>query len=273
MINEIQLKKVLSIIKDNNYKIKKEENIFELAYSMLRHIGSTDPILRDNLIYSSFYTWIERDYFSHKQLKEIMCLASNKEHLFYKIDTEEINTVFKRSFSVLIIALVLSKNIKNEFLSEKEIENIYNLLMKYMVSEKDFRGHVEQFGWADSRAHLADTLSELVKSHFIKKNSLKNILEQIKYITSICTMGTVSNEGERFNLVMKNIFEREILTLTEIANWIKSYSDIKIELEYPIAINMKMNIKSFLYPMYLEANENSKLKDLIDPIESILTKI
>ncbi len=272
-MNENQLKILLSNIKDNEYMLLENENYFDIAKHMLYHIGSLDSKLRDNLIYATFYMWVDRNILSYDELTKLLYIALDSEYLFYKIKDIDDTSVFKRSFSVLIVALVLWKNNDIEFLLEKDIKYIYINLIKYMSDEKDLRGYVKSHGWADSRAHLADAISELVKSKHIKSEEILMILNHIKDLTSLSITGTVSNEGERFNAVITNILNKKLVSHIEFVDWINSYNNIKKEKDYSRLINSNMNIKSFLYPMYLRANKETNLSYLIEPLQTVLNKL
>ena len=54
-------------------------------------------------------TWIERDVFEPKDLKEILMVSLNEQHLFLGLGEKETDTVFTRTFSMLIVAAVMSQ--------------------------------------------------------------------------------------------------------------------------------------------------------------------
>lgn len=53
-MNTTELKEILTTYKNNDFQMDGSVNISEFTTVMLREIGNVDPVLRDELIYSSF---------------------------------------------------------------------------------------------------------------------------------------------------------------------------------------------------------------------------
>lgn len=261
------LKSTLQRIKENNYELNENDDIYNLSMSMMNQIGSLDPDLRDHLIYSTFYVWFTRDYLEVEHMKTLLNIAMCKNHLFFNLERIDNTSVYKRAFSSLVIALVLYKDLDQKFLSFDETKNVFKNLKKYSRLEYDFRGHVHHFGWADSRAHLSDALAELAKSRHLDRDDLFDLLMIIRDLTKISTTGTASNDGDRLLEVVSNIIDLDVLTQDDYIKWINSYSDIKKPNAYPEKVIMMMNIKSFLYPLYLKCNQVETLGYLKEHIE------
>lgn len=60
-------------------------NISELTTAMLGEIGNVDRVLRDELIYSSFCQLILHGFYSNEELKDILNICTDNEHLFYEM--------------------------------------------------------------------------------------------------------------------------------------------------------------------------------------------
>ena len=88
-----------------------------LTERMLKEIGSTDPELRDDLIYRTFVRLIHGSYLTPKKMTYIteICL----ENLFLSIGERDSDSVFTRSFSALVIALILEKDREQSFLDHE----------------------------------------------------------------------------------------------------------------------------------------------------------
>lgn len=149
-------------LKELDFEHRKQinfKNLDELIRNMTTHIGSTDPELRDNLIYSSFGKLIMGDYLNSDQLEYILETCLDGNHLFLRIGKKEDDSVFTRSFSSLVIALILEKDRQTEFMPKGVVKNAIESSMTYLQKEKDARGYVEGKGWAHSIAHGADLLA------------------------------------------------------------------------------------------------------------------
>ena len=116
---ENNLKQILKEIKEDNYRVPAEVNVNELVTKMIYDIGSTDPELRDKLIYSVMYHWITNNEIATDKLKELLAISMDDNHLFFKIGETNTDSVFTRSFSILLIPLILINNRQFKFLSER----------------------------------------------------------------------------------------------------------------------------------------------------------
>lgn len=85
------------------------DNLEEVIKEMLIHIGSVDGELRDSLIFSTFYQLIENNKLSNSLMVKILDICLSEEYLFKGIGEQGTDTVFTRSFSSLVIALIVEK--------------------------------------------------------------------------------------------------------------------------------------------------------------------
>lgn len=149
LLKEIELKKILTDISSGN-KTWQQEDQTHLVQSMMLHIGSLDSELRDNLIYGSFYELIhEKNLLEHSLLTEL--LEDSLNNLLCKgIEESESDLVFTRTFTSLLIALILFRDNADDFLSQKKIADCKDKVLAYLAAEKDVRGYVPVKGWAHS---------------------------------------------------------------------------------------------------------------------------
>lgn len=111
----MKLKKELIFLKNNEYSIPKSSNVENLIEQMLDKIGSVDGELRDDLIYTTFSNWILNDYLSVNVLQRLLDTILDEQHLFYGIGQSNSDSVFTRSFSMLLIPLILMADQKKIF--------------------------------------------------------------------------------------------------------------------------------------------------------------
>lgn len=87
----------------------------ELIEYMLKNIGNTDSYLRDHLIYQGFCELILNDQFTKEQLILILKTCLDDGHLYLNITHNDLSDdVFTRSFSALVITLILGKDREKE---------------------------------------------------------------------------------------------------------------------------------------------------------------
>jgi hypothetical protein len=236
---------------------------------MLENIGSLDPILRDELIYGILFHWISKNKFTFEELKKLLEVTIEKDQLFYKLYEKDEDAVFKRSFSVLIVALIIQNHREENFLSKEKFYEVKDKLIEYMNNEKDVSGYVEVKGWAHSAAHTADALDELVKCSFITRNDLLDILNAIKTKVCIGYHVFIEEENERLVNVVETLFNKNILSDLEITNWLNEFELKKPKASYIQNMHLKVNVKGFLRTLYFRLIN----KDNIDYINEEIKKI
>jgi hypothetical protein len=272
-IKENILKEKLIEVENNKYFMENDEQYFSLALEMMDSIGSLNPELRDNLIYGTLSNWILNNRFTFEQLENLLNIGVDKYHLFYKLYEKDENAVFKRTFSVLIVAVIINKHRKETFLLEKSLHEVKDKLIEYMLNERDVRGYVEVKGWAHSAAHTADALDELVQCNCFNKSDLINILNAIKAKVYIGYYVYVDEESERMVTVVENSFNRKILNNSEIIEWLQGF-----KFENPKGSNidnfhLKVNVKGFLRSLYFRLLDKENSKVIIDKIKKILMNL
>lgn len=174
-----QLQKQLEGIKANHYTIDSTIDIDKLISKMLQHIGTPDSYLRDTLIYTTFFHLITNDHITHTQLSQLLSQSISEQYLFYKITTDDKDAVFTRSFTTLLIALIIYADTKHNFLSPSDILDVKDKLIIYMNQEHDFRGYVSEQGWAHSIAHVSDTFDELVNNPKLETTYYPEIMQTL----------------------------------------------------------------------------------------------
>lgn len=162
-----------------------KENISdEIIKIMLENIGSIDPILRDETIYVGFWKLFNQKRISIVQKHYILQYVLDKDLLNYRIGSKDDDSVFTRSFTALLVCIILEDHYKEAWVEENTEKQLIKYVMKYLQNEKDPRGYVENKGWAHAFAHGSDLLATISKSQYFNEddslaglNIIKNILE------------------------------------------------------------------------------------------------
>ncbi len=247
MIDEQALKDRLKEIAADDYKAPTRPELYPLVLAMGTHTGAVDPELRDDLIYMTMATWIARGVFEPQDLVEILQVALNEQHLFYGLGEKESDTVFTRSFSMLIVAAVLSAHRRHPFLPESELQVIKQKLLRYLDGERDLRGYVPVKGWAHAMAHAADALDELVQCEEMKAADLGELLTAMRRMINCTEAVYICEEDERLVTAVLAAWHREEINDEAIIHWLAAFSPAG-ESELPFAASYRgyVNAKNFL---------------------------
>lgn len=274
-MEESALKVVLKDIK-SGVRNWEEENAVIIAKSMMEHIGTTDSELRDQLIYSSFFQFIlEKNYLKHELLIELLDVCLN-DLLMKGLGENGTDTVFTRSFTSLLIGLILYRDNEDDFLSQSTVEEIKYKLIDYMNAEKDLRGYVSGKGWAHSVAHVSDVFDELVKSPKVDQQLYVEMLVPLWSKIFVSASVYIHDEDERIltpilEMLNKGLEQKEIESL--IQNIPLELEIQKQQVEEEQYWMLVANCKNFLKSFYVKVNTNSNLMTLQKSIEKCLAEI
>ena len=236
-----------------------------LLQFMLDNIGHTDPELRDNLIYSGFCRLILDDNLTSEQLIFLYKSAVCDDYLYYKI-YEPINSdaVFKRSFSALLIQLLLYKDKEHHFLENELLHETLPMCVDYLKFERDYRGFVEGKGWAHAVAHGSDLLAQAVAHPmYLQVSSSTNCLQALK--SCIWTeYAYIDEEDERMLAVIDELLLKD-LTSDALIKWLAELHSYHHP-EHLIQYRVHWNVKKFIMSLYIHLLKNQSDERLCNDI-------
>lgn len=252
MLNESELKTKLKVYEQNKFLPLENDDLSEIIPDMLEHIGSIDSYLRDDLIYSAFAMWILRhQVIGQDQLRNLLPVILDERHMLYNIGEQGTDSVFTRSFSILVLPLLLIAHRSRSLFSTSEIHRIKEQLLYYLENEKDRRGFVHEKGWAHAIAHAADTLDDLAQCAELDKSDLVEILEAIRKVVCIESECYIYSEDERLVTAVIAVIRRELLPEAEVAQWISGFADRVLTVSStPEKYILRANVKNFLQSFY-----------------------
>lgn len=241
-----------------------------LLAEMLENIGSTDPILRDQLIYASFCHLInDEKLLTGEHLNMLFETCLDDQHLFWKIGEENTDSVFTRSFSALVLAAILFNDQAKPTLPVDLISQAFVKTCTYFELENDTRGHVTDNGWAHSIAHAADLLVALVMHPTFELAASSYVLAAIEQAL-LKPANYADEEDERLLTVIEALLNRG-LAIEVLEYWLKSlFSQLQglcdaeglTDLYYRRKVNQQYFVKSLYFCLKFRGGY-SGLMDLI----------
>ncbi|MEC0371280.1 DUF2785 domain-containing protein [Paenibacillus chibensis] len=255
----------LQRIEKEKYQLREGEQHQDFLPLLLQYIGDPQPELRDELIYPMFYMWIkEENRFSDEELRSLLTVLIDENHLFYMIGSGENPSVFTRTFSTLPIALIVQRHRQNPFFNPAEIEQIMQAILRYYKEEKDLRGYLSEGGWAHSAAHGADVFVELVQCEESSDAMRREVL--------IAISGKLHNgihifsdeDDERLVNIVDTMIDKELLPHQEIADWISGLAQCCNWPRSRSQVVARVNSKNFVRSLYFRRGHDSRGNELID---------
>ncbi|MCK1987971.1 DUF2785 domain-containing protein [Lysinibacillus fusiformis] len=249
----------LQRIEKDEYQLREGEQHQDFFPLLLQYIGDPQPELRDNLIYPMFYMWMkEENRFSEEELRSLLSVLTDNNHLFYHIGSEEDQSVFTRTFSALPIALIVQRHRQNPFFTQVEIEQLLHTMLRYYKEEKDLRGYLSEGGWAHSASHGADVFAELVQCKECNAVMLREILVAISEKLDNGRHIFSDEDDERLVNIVDAIIDKELLPHQEIADWISSLAQCCNLPRSRSQVITRVNNKNFIRSLYFRREQESR---------------
>lgn len=267
-----ELKELLKSIKNNDYKVPNGINQYKLSLEMMDNIGDIDSELRDELILSNLDRWINDGIISTDEVYELLMIALDEDHISKGLGNID-DSVFCRTFSVEVVASIIYRHRRENFISESDIEKAFNTVLKVYNDDKDVRGYIEGKGWAHGCAHGADALDEFAKCEEIGYEGLTKILDSIYKKVNINYYRYIHFEDERMVTVVKAIIERKIIPTKEVEDWIRSFSNIKKTGISQEDLVIEFNVTNFLKSLYFRFVEKPEYEELTNAIIKVVKKV
>ncbi|MCR8643299.1 DUF2785 domain-containing protein [Paenibacillus sp. N1-5-1-14] len=267
----MNLKERLMAIKENNYQ--EPPHTYPLVQEMIHHIGSLDAELRDDLIYTTLSHWIPGSCLTVSELEQLLTVILDHSHLLYKLGETNTDSVFTRSFSMLVIPLLLARHKDSPFLTSEQVHQIKENVFYNIREERDYRGYDEDKGWAHAIAHAADALDDLAQCYELDKDDLLTILDLVYDKMTQTDRIYSDGEDERMVRPIISVLNRKLLSKSYIEQWIESFGDVEKSPEFLPAFKQKNNIKNFLKSLYFRVKFFEADADLCPTIEQTLYKV
>ncbi|OWR27165.1 hypothetical protein CDO73_23220 [Saccharibacillus sp. O23] len=219
-----------------------------LTDTMLAHIGDIDSELRDEWIYGSFSEWIQAGAFEAQQLRHILNVALDEQHLFCRIGEKDTDSVFVRSFSMLLLPLLLSADRRTSWLREEEWRTIFSAVLRALEQERDLRGYVpeEGRGWAHAAAHAADALEDLGRSEHAGAIERLHMLEGVRRRLLSADRVFVHDEDDRLAAAAETILTQGEIGNEEWEAWLERFGEAPGPEAQPFAGEGRINARLFL---------------------------
>ena len=206
----------------NDFQVPEGYTLANLTEILFSYLGSTDPELRDDIAYIVYANWLKREMYSSEVLKaHVDRLLSNLDK---GIGETESDTVFLRTFSVLLLAEMGHNDNKKPILEADQIERILAKGLWYLEAELDPRGYIPVKGWAHALAHTADLLLVLARNRNIDESDLMEMLSATSNkIVQSKNHIYFHGEDERLASAILEILRRNLIPTDQLESWSKSF--------------------------------------------------
>lgn len=250
-MNESTLKTRLQELAAVEFAAPSATELADLIAAMATFIGSVDAELRDALIYPAFATWIEAGDLNEVQLAYLFELAVDEDHLFYRLGEPESDSVYTRTFSLLLLPLILGPHREKPFLTPDQIHAVKERVFAYLEREQDRRGYVPGNGWAHAVVHAADVLDDLALCVELVADDLREILRLAAATLAEPRFVYTHDEPERMSIAAFAVLSRQVLDEAEVKAWVDGVAAAPGQYETMLdRFYCRMNLKQFVTSLF-----------------------
>jgi hypothetical protein len=190
----------------------------DLTAELTRMLGSPDPALRDGTAYPALSTWIDRGVYD-----DLLAGLGDGMATGLRVGLGETGTdsVFRRSFSVLVLAECVDRDNRRALLPSAKIFEWGDRVATWYLREADVRGFVPGKGWAHAVAHGADAIGTLAESPHFAANELTVLLDILADRVLLPVPHVYANaEPDRIAMATMKILRRNVVPLTVLEPWV-----------------------------------------------------
>lgn len=207
----------------NHYAIPDEADLLELTDELLDYLASPDPELRDTFAYNILSRWlaIYRYHNTEQLLVMTHWLLEQVDKGIGEIDTD---TVFLRSYSIAMLALIVYRDIKEHFMSKEDISLILDTAQSYLLYEKDLRPYDPEKGWINAIASVSGLLRYLAMHELTTGEQLQDILATV--LQKVCQSAEQAfdhDEDDRLARVVIPVMIHSDLIRIEYTGWLAQF--------------------------------------------------
>jgi len=203
-----------------HYTLPANTTAATLSDELVDMLASPDPEQRDDIGYATLASWIyQQKLLDAAALRPIVGrLLAN---LTRGIGERDTITVFGRSFSALVLSVVIARDNVDPVLDAAAWRAIESAAFAYLSAEQDLRGYDPQTGWMHSAAHTADLLKFLARSRHVDAPGQRRYLDAIADKLTTAAVVFTHGEDERFARAVLSLVARADFDAAQFDAWLQ----------------------------------------------------
>lgn len=241
---------------------------------LVQHIGSTDARIRDKGVYFLFNDLIQQRLLSNSQMLMLVHYLLGDSVLFAHILEPENDAVYRRSFAVLLLSVLLyADRAGYHFLTDELVNQVVDQLSLYILLETDTRGFIDQNGWAHTYTHIGNLLDELSERDRLTRADklflMALLIERYKKLNGALIFGEPQRlAGYLARITNKNQLYADYL-LTQLKRWRQQLVVIQSE-ESQAGWNRIYNRGRLIEAMIIRHDFNRKIMQYLTSVIDFL---
>lgn len=206
-------------IVEGDFAVPEDRPLDDLSVELVEMLGDRDPHVRDELAWQVFRSWIKRGVYDDllAGVGDGMC-----EGLTVGLGEGGSDSVFRRSYSILILAAVLTRDNVIHGVHPTNVLRWGDQGLGWFVKERDLRGFVAGSGWAHAVAHGADFIGALARSRHLDEGGLMVILDAIAdRLLAPTQYALTQHEDDRLAYATMALLHRNLVDMALLGPWVE----------------------------------------------------
>jgi len=202
---------------DEGLQVPTDRPLDDLTAELTTMLGSADPVLRDGTAYPALATWVDRGVYDDLLVGLGDGMAAGLAVGLGDVDTD---TVFRRTFSVLVLAAVIERDSAAQLLPGDQVLRWGDRIVSWLLRERDLRGYVPGKGWAHAVAHGADAIAALAGSRHFGPTELTVLLDVLADRILESDAPLDSGEPDRVASAVMAVLRRNLVPVKVVEPWV-----------------------------------------------------
>ncbi len=202
----------------NGLEVPDDRPLGDLTAELTEMLGDRDPAVRDLIAYPTLAQWIAEGVYDEllEGLGDGMAAG-----LSVGVGENGTDTVFRRSFSVLVLAECIERDNAEHLLPAATVVSWGDRVAGWFVRERDLRGWVPGKGWAHAVAHGADAIAALAASEAMQRLELTVLLDVVADRLLLPTDHFLTHgEPDRLARATMRVMRRDLVGLEVLEPWL-----------------------------------------------------
>jgi hypothetical protein len=205
-------------VQQSGHRVPDDRPLAELTSELTTMLGDPDPGRRDRIGYTTLATWLTSGVYDDllQGLGDGMVSG-----LTVGLGEDGTDTVFRRSFSALVLAECLERDTAQHLVAPDTVLGWGDRLAGWFLAERDQRGYVPGKGWAHAVAHGADALGSLALSPAMGAPELAVLLDVVvERLLSSPSTPWLYGEHDRLARATMMLLRRDLVALEVLEDWV-----------------------------------------------------
>ena len=232
------------------------ESAAGLVQEAIGHLGSPDPVWRDDIGYGVVAACVYRGQKldANERRALVDALSANLKRGIGQIGDD---SVLLRSFSALDLSLLAALELQSPALDEAGFRQLLDAAFTYLRLERDVRGFDSRVGWIHATAHTGDLLKFLARDPRFSRADQARLLEAVWNRTTAAEIPVFTYaEDERLAAALLSVIRRPDFDVTLLGPWLEQFVKLEqstwaVTLPPASALVVSQNARNLLKSLYV----------------------